>query len=157
MIVFKHSLPVTAGLCLLATGAIAQTQVGDAQMLGVTGTCEALVVGKQQFSNTCSQKLLNVSYPNGRVGFYFVLEDGRIITFSGMDGANPTPDSDVIDLDKVIVSRKDTPDTPDVFPAKGTCGFGNPMKGAMTVSCEGTLADGQAFSARFTTDGKPPT
>ena len=74
-----------------------------------------------------------------------------------MDGENPTPDTDVIALDKVIMSRKDTPDQPDVFKAEGTCGFGNPMKGPMTVSCAGTLADGKTFSAAFTTDGKPPT
>ncbi|WP_411035230.1 hypothetical protein [Shinella sp. BYT-45] len=156
MTVFKRTMPL-AGLLLLATGAGAQTQVGNAQMAGVTGSCGKLVVGDRQLTDACSAKLLNVTYPDGRVGFYFVLTDGRIVTFSGMDGDNPTPDTDVVDLDKVIMSRTDTPDQPDVFQASGTCGFGNPMKGPMTISCEGTLAGGGAFSAAFTTDGKPPT
>lgn len=155
MTVFRKFTPL--GLCLLATASAAQTQVGDAQMLGVSGTCAELLVGDLEFSKACSQKLLNVTYPDGRVGFYFVLDDSRIITFTGMDGDNPTPDTDSVDLDKVIVSRKDTPDQPDVFPAKGTCSFGNPMKGPATIACEGTLSDGKRFSAAFTTDGKPPT
>ena len=50
-----------------------------------------------------------------------------------------------------------TPDKPDVLSATGTCRFGNPMQGPMTVSCEGRLSSGGAFSATFTTDGKPPT
>ena len=148
---------LSAGIGLVAGDATAQTKLGDAQMLAVTGKCEGLVIGERSFSGACGTKLLNVSYPNGRVGFYFVLGDGRIITFSGTDGENPTPDTDIIALDKVIMSRKDTPDQPDVFKAEGTCGFGNPMKGPMTVSCAGTLADGKTFSAAFTTDGKPPT
>lgn len=155
MTAFRRITPF--GLCLLATAAAAQTQVGNAQMLGVSGTCSELIVGELDLSKACSQKLLNVTYPDGRVGFYFVLDDSRIITFTGMDGDNPTPDTDVINLDKVIVSRKDTPDQPDVFPATGTCGFGNPMKGSATIACEGTLSDGKRFSATFTTDGKPPT
>ncbi len=157
MAAFNKTLFFAAGGLFLAAGAVAQTQVGDAQMVSVTGKCDTLVVGDRQLSRDCSAKLLNVVYPDGRIGFYFVLTDGRIVTFSGMDGENPTPDSDVIDLDKVIMSRKDTPDKPDVFQAKGTCGFGNPMKGPMTVSCTGTLSGGGAFSAAFTTDGKPPT
>lgn len=148
---------LATGLGLLAADAAAQTKVGDAQMLSVKGHCDSLVVGDRSFTGDCGTQLLNVTYPDGRVGFYFVLADGRIITFSGMDGDNPTPDTDIVALDKVIMSRKDTPDQPDVFKVKGTCGFGNPMKGPMTVSCKGTLADGKAFSAAFTTDGQPPT
>jgi hypothetical protein len=147
---------LAAGLLLLASPALAQTKVGDAQMVSVTGRCDKLVVGGKAMTETCSGKLLNVTYPDGRTGFYFVLADGRIVTFSGMDGANPTPDTDVVDLDKVIMTRKDTPDKPDVLSATGTCRFGNPMKGPMTISCEGRLSKGGAFSASFTTDGKPP-
>lgn len=148
---------LAAGLLLLAAPADAQTTVGDAQMVSVGGRCGKLVVGKRTLTDTCTGKLLNVTYPDGRTGFYFVLADGRIVTFSGMDGDNPTPDTDVVDLDKVIMTRKDTPDKPDVLSATGTCRFGNPMQGPMTVSCEGRLSRGGAFSATFTTDGKPPT
>jgi hypothetical protein len=152
----KRIFPL-AGLCgLLATSAMAQTKVGDAEMVSLEGACEHLVIGDLALSDTCSSKLLSVSYPDGRVGFYFVLDDGRIVTFSGMDGDNPTADSDVVDLDKLIMTRKDTPDQPDVFAATGTCTFGNPFKGVMTIACEGTLSDKRAFSASFKTNGQPP-
>jgi hypothetical protein len=39
----------------------------------------------------------------------------------------------------------------------GTCKYGNPYKGEATLTCNGKLADGQMFSASFTTDGNPPT
>lgn len=157
MAVFRRTASFAAGSLLLATAAAAQTQVGNARMLSVTGSCGKLVVGDRQYSGECSAKLLNVTYPDGRVGFYFVLTDGRMVAFSGMDGDNPTSDSDVVHLDKIIISRRDTPDKPDVLQAEGTCGFGNPMKGPMTIACEGTLSDGGAFSAAFTTDGTPPS
>ncbi|WLR93832.1 hypothetical protein [Shinella zoogloeoides] len=157
MTAFTRTLFCATGLFAMPIAAAAQTQVGNAQMVSVTGTCGKLVVGDRELTGACSAKLLNVAYPDGRVGFYFVLNDGRIVTFSGMDGDNPTPDTDVIHLDKVIMSRTDTPDRPDVFVATGTCGFGNPTKGPMTVACDGTLSQGGVFSAAFTTDGKPPT
>ena len=148
---------LTACLLLSGAGAFAQTKIGDATMLSVTGTCGRLAVAERDLSRDCTTKLLNVTYPDGRVGFYFVLADGGMVAFSGMDGDNPTPDSDVVNLDKVIMSRKDTPDQPDVLRVTGTCTFGNPVKGPMTIACDGTLVDGAGFSAAFTTDGKPPT
>ena len=157
MTAFTRTVLCAAGLLALPIVAAAQLKVGNAQMASVTGICGKLVVGDRELTGACSAKLLNVTYPDGRVGFYFVLDDGRIVTFSGMDGDNPTPDTDVIHLDKVIMSRTDTPDQPDVFAATGTCGFGNPVKGPMTVACDGTLSLGGTFSAAFTTDGKPPT
>lgn len=148
---------MTLVMLLAAQSAQAQTKVGEATMMALEGVCETLVVGARALGAECSAKILNVSYPDGRVSFYFVLTDGRIVAFSGMDGENPTPDSDVVDLDQLIVSRADTPDKPDVTTVRGTCGYGNPYKGAMTVRCEGSLDDGHAFSAVFTTDGNPPT
>lgn len=153
---FTGTTAFTAGLLLLAADGLAQTQVGDARMVTVGGRCDRLVVAKRKLTGECSAKLLNVTYPDGRTGFYFVLTDGRIVAFSGMDGENPTPDSDVVHLDKVLMTRKDRPDRPDALPARGACTFGNPMKGPTTISCEGTLSDGGGFSAAFTTDGRPP-
>ena len=156
MTTFNKIMVFAAGLLLPASGGMAQTQVGDAQMVTVGGHCDRLVVGERTLTADCSQKLLNVTYPDRRSGFYFVLTDGQIVTFSGMDGANPTPDSDIIHLDKVVMTRKDRPGQPEVLSVKGDCTFGNPMKGPATITCEGTLADGAPFSAAFTTDGRPP-
>jgi hypothetical protein len=74
-----------------------------------------------------------------------------------MDAPNPTPDTDVVKVDQVIMGVKGKPNDPEVVAATGTCTYGNPYKGAATVSCDGTMSNGQRFSARFTSDGKPPT
>ena len=103
MPLFPAYSSLAAGLTLLATTAGAQTAVGDAQMVSVTGNCGKLLVEQQDLTASCSGKLLNVVYPDGRVAFYFVLEDGRIVSFSGMDGENPTPDTDVVHLDNVFM------------------------------------------------------
>lgn len=156
MTVFHPRALLAAGMTLLATAAGAQTTLGNAQMVSVTGHCGRLLVGERDLTAACSTKVVNVAYPDARVSFYFLLSDGTVVSFSGMDGENPTPDTDVIHLDKVLMTRKDRPDAPDVFPARGTCGFGNPMKGPMTIACEGTFSEGGTFSASFTTDGSPP-
>ena len=154
------------GLLLAAIAAVparpvnlahAQTTIGDATAMGLTGSCDKLILGKQKLADSCSGKLLNMSYPDGRVGFYFILDDGRIVTFSGMDAPNPTPDTDDVKVDKVIMGVKGKPKDPEVVAATGTCTYGNPYKGESTVSCDGTMSNGQRFSARFTSDGKPPT
>lgn len=157
----RHSTRMTGILALsllslpAATGT-AQTSLGNAQMIAVEGTCDALRIGKRDMSTACGTKLLNIVYPNGRLGFYFVLGDGTLVGFTGIDGENPTPDDDLLQVDQIIATRKDTPDKPDVSRAKGTCRYGNPYKGVMTLSSSGTLAKGGAFAAIFTTNGKPP-
>lgn len=143
-------------LAFTSVPAEAQTKIGNATAMTLTGSCDKLLVSRQKLGDLCDGKLLNMSYPDGRVGFYFILEDGRAITFTGMDGANPTPDSDVVDLDKVIIGVKGKPNSPKVVSATGTCKYGNPYKGESTVICAGKTAVGSAFSATFTTDGNPP-
>jgi hypothetical protein len=154
----KTLLVVAAAvLATLPSPAGAQTKIGNATAMALNGTCDKLVIGKQKLGDSCDGKLLNMAYPDGRVGFYFVLDDGRVVTFSGMDGANPTPDTDIVELDKVIIGVKGKPNNPKVVNATGTCKYGNPYQGETTVTCNGKLADGQMFSASFTTDGNPPT
>ena len=154
---FKYlEIALVTILVVYTTSAMAQSKIGNATTMILNGTCDKLTIGRQRLGDKCGSKLLNMSYPNGRVGFYFILDDGRAITFSGMDGANPTPDTDVVDLDKVIVGIKGKPDKPKVFAASGTCKYGNPYAGESTVICNGTMVDGQTFSASFTSDGTPP-
>lgn len=158
MAVRCRRLPLAAACLWICspTPVTAQTKIGDADMSALEGRCNRLAIGSLDLTDDCAGKLLSVAYPDGRVGFYFVLADGRIVTFTGMDGDNPAPDTDVVNLDRLIMTRKDTPDQPDISDASGTCAFGNPFKGAMTVSCEGSLPEGIGFAGSFTTDGQPP-
>jgi hypothetical protein len=154
---FKYLEVVSvAMLAISTTPAKAQTKIGNATTMVLNGSCDKLTIGRQKLGDGCGGKLMNSSYPDGRVGFYFILDDGRTITFSGMDGANPTPDTDVVDLDKVIIGIKGKPSKPKVVAASGTCKYGNPYAGQSTVTCNGKMVDGQTFSANFTSDGSPP-
>ena len=153
------TLAISAFPALLLNSTVsAQTKIGDAQVMILNGTCETLILGKDQLGSACSPKIMSTSYPDGRVGFYFVLNGGRTITFSGMDGDNPTPDTDIMMIDKVIANL-DAPKRgrPEALRATGKCSYGNPYKGRMTVACKGRLAGGGAFEGVFTTDGRPPT
>lgn len=151
------ALAIYSCLLAIAEPASAQSNVGGAQVLVLDGSCDKLTLGKRKMADRCSPKMMSTSYPHGRVGFYFIMEDGTGVTISGMDGANPTPDTDVTVVDKVIVNLDPKKlNKPDVFPATGKCTFGNPYKGEMTISCKGKLRDGRAFAGSFTTDGAPP-
>jgi hypothetical protein len=155
----KYTFLIAATLiapAISGSPALAQTKIGNATAMVLTGTCEKLTIGREKLGDSCSGKLMNSSYADGRVGFYFVLDDGRAITFSGMNGVNPTPDTDVVNLDKVIIGVKGKPNKPRVVAASGTCKYGNPYAGESNVTCNGKMADGKTFSASFTSDGSPP-
>lgn len=128
----------------------------DPAMVVVSGKCQKLVVGKNDLSAHCSPKLINTSYSNGRVGFYFVVADGSVLTISGMDLPNPTPDTDQFKVDKLIlkIGHADLP--PTETRASGKCSFGNPYKGKSAVKCSGKLSIGEKFEAAFKTDGRAP-
>lgn len=125
-------------------------------MVVMTGKCQKLSVGDNDMSPYCNPKLLNTSYSNGRVGFYFTIGNGSVLTVSGMDLPNPTPDTDQIKVDRVIFNIGQTGKAPAVSSASGKCSFGNPYKGKTTVRCSGKLSTGEKFEAAFQTDGKRP-
>ncbi len=76
MTVFHPRALLAAGMTLLATAAGAQTTLGNAQMVSVTGHCGRLLVGERDLTAACSTKVVNVAYPDARVSFYFLLSDG---------------------------------------------------------------------------------
>lgn len=116
-----------------------------------------MVVGPSNYTAKCQGQVLNSAYQNGWVGFWFLLHDGSVFTFSGMDGENPTEDSDVNVLDEMIVNRGGGMDHSKAVPVKGKCIYTNPYLGQpANVSCSGTFKKGQRFSAIFVSDGNPP-
>jgi hypothetical protein len=125
-------------------------------LMSSEGTCKELVVDAKVLTSKCQPILLNSSYDDGRVGFYFLYEGHRAVTFSGMDLPNPTPDTDEFAIDKLINTSPTPGKGPDVSVAEGICSFGNPYIGPMTVRCSGKVVGGKVFSATFETDGNPP-
>jgi hypothetical protein len=124
-------------------------------MVSVTGRCQKLVVGGQSYTKDCQPKLVNVSYPNGRLGFWFLLPKKSILSFSGPSLPNPTPNTGESIVDQVVfqLGGSSTPTSND--PAQGRCTYANPIK-PMTIRCQGVMRGGVKFLAIFRTDGKPP-
>jgi hypothetical protein len=145
----KHLL--VAGMVVLPGFAAAQ------QLVTVSGSCDRLVVGAKAFTPLCKGIAINTVYDSGRVGFIFTIASEALVTFSGMDMANPTPDTDRTMLDRVIFFKLGKAgEPPSVTKVTGNCDYGNPYKGKMTIDCEAAGADGSKYSVQFRTDGNPP-
>jgi hypothetical protein len=150
----NHILVVAVGVAFLSTPSLAG-KLNGADMYLLKGTCDKLVVGDEIYTS-CAPGLLSTSYPNGRIGFHFSTQEGTAISFSGIDGENPTKDADVSLIDKVIINVKGGDGAED-FEADGECIYTNPFTGEpATVNCSGRIGDGRTFSAIFTTDGSKP-
>ncbi|TFF19858.1 hypothetical protein E3C22_19530 [Jiella endophytica] len=146
-----------AGLALLSVMMIAQARAENpSSMMTMSGRCDKLLVGGHDMTRFCEGKILSTAYPSGRVGFYFVLRNGAIVTFSGNDVPNPTPQTDRLFIDKLITNLGDgIPSASE--PAIGSCDYSNPYAGKPAfVRCIGKGAAGEPFRASFTTDGRPP-
>ncbi len=117
------------------------------------GNCAQLVIGEDDLTSKCEQKLLQTAVNEQNIDFYFSTTDGRLYIFNGTDGVNPSPDTDITQINKVIFSENEKNTD---YPASGRCSYGNPYKGRTTVLCSGTLQDNRRFDATFITDGQPP-
>lgn len=123
-----------------------------AAIVSLSGQCEKLVMPQSDITKSCSGKVLNTVYSDGRSGFYFALEEGAILTFSGNGNVNPDPDTAVQPVDLILFNYKGEVDRAQ---AVGQCTFGNPYKGPSRLICRATSPRGD-FYGEFVSDGKPP-
>ncbi|NKL23659.1 hypothetical protein [Rhizobium leguminosarum] len=65
----RFSMTASLLLAAFSTSAVAQTKIGNATAMTLSGTCDKLVIGRQKLGDSCDGKLLSMSYPDGRVGF----------------------------------------------------------------------------------------
>lgn len=124
----------------------------------LSGTCERLVVFGTNFSDHCGSRIVQSVYNNGRAGFTLAIGDkGGAATFSGIEGMKPDADSQLQSLDKVVFTIGIEEVPPNVAAVTGSCVYGNPYKGPVTISCQGTDADNKPYLLQFRTDGSPPS
>ncbi|MDR4305673.1 hypothetical protein IHQ68_03425 [Chelatococcus sambhunathii] len=146
---------VTASIALALSISSAPFDAAMSQgIMGAEGRCKSFKMAGHDLTRGCAGKMLNTTYPDGRVGFYFVMTDGSIVTFSGYDRPNPTPDTDLMAIDKIIVANKRSGKS-DEFAAFGRCTYGNFYKGFRTVSCRATSQDGTEHSGIFELTSAP--
>lgn len=140
----------TISAAAIGSPTFAQKQLQD---IGYApGICEKLKVGKTDMTKQCDRKLANTTYADGTVGFYFIMKNGGIVTFSGSDRPNPTPDTDLISIERIIFGAGGTNKQ---FAATGSCRYGNFYAGHKRVTCKGQSDDGQTFEAVFRLTAPP--
>lgn len=143
-----------AALALLSTPVLAQQM--PKSLIGIDGQCQVLAFDGKDRTADCGKTLLQTIYADGRVGFYVVLgAEGDILTISGYDGDKPDDDTQLHNIDKVILGSAGQ--DPTEYTASGLCSYGNPYNGPSTVACQGTTKGGFAFLLVFRTDGTEPT
>jgi hypothetical protein len=142
---------------LMPFGATAQDLSGLTGLGSLTGKCERLVASGSNFSEDCSGMILQSIYDTGRTGFTVTIGDkGVVMTFSGIEGAKPDPDSQLQSLDKVILNLGIEGVPPTSTEVTGSCAYSNPYLGPMTISCQGVDSKGGAYLLQFRTDGSEP-
>jgi hypothetical protein len=135
----------------------AQDIPGLVEMASLTGTCDRLIAAGNDFSAHCSGMIMQTIYNTGRTGFTLVIGDkGTVITFSGMEGAKPDPDSQLQSVDKVILNLGIDGVPPTATETEGSCSYRNPYNGPMTIGCHAVDAEGKSYLLQFTTDGSEP-
>jgi hypothetical protein len=120
--------------------------------LRLEGTCEKLVIGTQDLSQSCSHILTNAVSRN-RTSFDFTTSDGQRLSFSG-NGAQQeaTEETDPLQPINVVIVGKDAAPTL----AIGACRFSTPEPGRTAITCEANAADGRPFAGTFVTAAKAP-
>lgn len=141
----------------LPLAVFAQDLSGLTGMASLTGECERLVAAGKNFSDDCNGMILQSIYDSGRTGFTVTVGDkGVAMTFSGIEGAKPDADSQLQTLDRVILNLGIEGVDPTSTAVKGGCAYSNPYLGPMTISCQGTGTNGEAYLLQFRTDGSEP-
>jgi hypothetical protein len=123
-------------------------------MVSLNGQCEKLVMPESDITSSCTGKVMNTVYNEGRSGFCFVLEDSAVLTFSGNGNVNPNPNPDtaVQPVDLILFNYKGDVDRTQ---AVGQCDFQNPYKGPSRLICRAGSSVGN-FHAEFVSDGTQP-
>jgi hypothetical protein len=122
-----------------------------------TGSCERLIAAGNDFSDHCSTTIIQSIYDTGRTGFTLAIGDkGTVITFSGMEGKKPDPDSQLQSVDKVILNLGIEGVPSSMTDTKGSCSYRNPYNGPMTIGCHALDEDNNSYLLEFVTDGSEP-
>lgn len=143
-------------LLVLQASLVAAQDASTPPIMMLSGKCLRMVVGDQDMTAACSGKLGRTVLTDGRSGFYFLLGQNHILTFSGTDVARKNAKGASIKIDRLIFNEGLETNKPKVLSARGQCTYGNPSKGQITVRCSGSLRQGTKFSASFQSDGMPP-
>jgi len=145
-----------AAFAALALGTIAAAPA-TAQDATVTmeGTCERLVIGGQDLTQTCEKTLANTVARN-RTAFDFAASDGQFLSFSGVGAQQErTEETDPLQPISLVVPGKKEKGSivRNPAPGVGSCKFSTPEPGKTRIDCEAT-SQGKTYAGTFVTLAK---
>ncbi|WP_143530334.1 hypothetical protein [Rhizobium sp. RU36D] len=123
-------------------------------LLTVRGQCLKVSIARDDLTGRCTGELGMAVYADGRTGFHFMMRSRHIFTVSGIHSKQQ---SNAVQVDRIVLNDGLETNKPEVIAAEGSCTYGDPYRGRMTVRCAGKLGRLQDFVASFETDGTPPT
>ncbi|UVD58906.1 hypothetical protein NE852_12280 [Rhizobium sp. Pop5] len=123
----------------------------------LTGSCDTLIVGDENFTSSCAESLSITSYRSGRRGFYFYTTDERVFAFSGIHHATPLGSVYLTNIDILVSNLKPRADTASLSHANGYCTYEDfRSRHPVSIKCSGKTEDGRTFTGSFRSDGIPP-
>jgi hypothetical protein len=155
--VLRASLATLSFAAILFANFVPATAANLQNMAMSTGTCERLVVDGRDFTSGCAGKIIQSIYDDGRTGWYLMVGDkGTVVTLSGMSGAKPDADSQIQDLDSLILNLgvKNAPSSKEAI--SGQCLYSNPNNGPTSITCVAKNNQAAVSVLEFRTDGRPP-
>jgi hypothetical protein len=145
-------LPVIAGLCVHAGGALAQDR--PLTVSTMNGHCSLLKTPDGDFSAKCASQLDATEYRDGNLRFTATMGKKTIVSFYGAN-------SDKENVSEVAVSLLDyagsaTKGAVTTELAHGTCTYKDPDVDITEVHCLASTDKG-AFELQYVSDGKRPS
>lgn len=109
----------------------------------INGFCQNLVINGVDISSECSKKIQRFNFENGRINYWFITDNKKIIVFAGEneEGIKGANFFSRFVLDKIYVNEKE-------YIIDGSCStLGNTSFG-VTISCR-SADNKRKFSALF--------
>jgi hypothetical protein len=149
---------------VLGIGGAVEAAASEAQpyryLAVVAGDCEQLVLAGRDRTAGCGDKLVNIDFGNGRVGFVFMSpsERGAVVTaFLGRSSVQPDLRTYRLDVDEISTTTTGAANQPEnvVDPAEGHCAMiGDPTRERARFEC--TVERGSVrTAATFLSAGTP--
>ncbi len=123
-------------------------------IVNYSGQCKNAVYLDDNSTGNCQGSMVNVAYPNGRVGFSFTINPRIIVVLTGSQGTRPAEKLFRLEIDKMTVSRNGAMDKSVKSGVKGVCTLDTSNIESAIIKCD-VDANGKAVALEFATRGTP--
>lgn len=123
-------------------------------IVNYTGQCKNAILLGDNSTGNCQSGMVNVAYPNGRVGFAFTINPRIVVVLTGSKSTRPTEKLFHLEIDRMLVTRNGAVDTSLKDRVKGTCTLNTSNIESAIIKCD-VVANGKDVVLEFATSGTP--